>query len=47
MNQELEQKLWNAGQSEEQYTQEIWNEIIQSLLDNFQKFILAEFRSSL
>ncbi|MBV6626133.1 MAG: hypothetical protein KI793_24890 [Rivularia sp. (in: Bacteria)] len=43
MNLELEQKLWNAGIKEEEYSEETWYEIIDSLLDDFRKFIGEDF----
>ncbi|HEY9853221.1 MAG TPA: hypothetical protein V6D28_27360 [Leptolyngbyaceae cyanobacterium] len=44
MNTDLEQKLWSAGQGEEPYTKETWYEIIDILLDDFQKFIGENFQ---
>lgn len=44
MNSELEQKLWNVGQGEVRYSPEVWNEIIQALLDDFQEFINQDFQ---
>ena len=44
MNTDLEQKLWNAGQGEEPYSKETWYEIIDILLDDFQKFIGEDFQ---
>jgi len=43
MNSDLEQKLWNAGLGDEPYTQQIWYEIIDVLLDDFQKLIGQDF----
>ncbi|MEG4840188.1 hypothetical protein [Microcoleus sp. B9-D4] len=43
MNPILEQKLWNAGKNLEAYTQETWQEIIDAILDDFQKFMGQEF----
>ncbi len=39
MNSELEKKLWNAGQSKEKYSLEVWHQIIDELLKDFQTFI--------
>ena len=43
MNSDLEQKLWNAGKGNESYTKETWYEIIDALLDDFQKLIGQDF----
>lgn len=43
MNLELEQKLWNAGIAEEEYSREIWYKIIDALLDDFRDFIGQDF----
>lgn len=43
MNCELEQKLWNAGQTDLIYRRETWQKIIDSLLSDFQKFIGQSF----
>ena len=44
MDLKLEQMLWNAGQQKEAYTQEIWQEIIDVLLDDFQDLIKQDFQ---
>ena len=43
MNPILEQKLWNAGKNIEAYPQEIWQEIIDAILDHFQIFLGQNF----
>ncbi len=43
MNPELEQKLWNIGTGEEEYSKETWYEIIDALLDDFREFIGQDF----
>lgn len=43
MNSELEQKLWNTGIEEEEYSEETWYEIIDALLDDFREFIGEDF----
>lgn len=44
MKSELEKKLWKAGQEKEPYPQEIWYQIIDALLEDFQKFIGQNFQ---
>jgi hypothetical protein len=44
MNNEIEKKLWNAGQEKNIYTQEIWHEIIDALLEDFHKLIGQDFQ---
>lgn len=43
MKPSIEAKLWNAGQSKEPYHKEIWYEIIDALLEDFQKLIKQDF----
>ncbi|OUL21507.1 hypothetical protein [Nostoc sp. 106C] len=43
MNSELERKLWDAGKEEKAYNRETWYEIIDALLDDFQKFVGHNF----
>ncbi|AFZ38006.1 hypothetical protein Sta7437_4545 (plasmid) [Stanieria cyanosphaera PCC 7437] len=43
MDYDLEQKLWNAGQTDQIYKKEIWLKIVYSLLSDFQKFIGQSF----
>ena len=39
MNSDMLQQLWNAGQEEIQYPQEVWSEIIKALIEDFLKYI--------
>jgi len=43
MNYALEQKLWIAGQTSQAYEQEIWSNIVESLLDDLENFIGQSF----
>lgn len=44
MNNELEKKLWNAGQTNKKYSLEIWYQIIDELLKDFQTSIGESFQ---
>ncbi len=46
MNRELEKMFLKAGQSDRAYTKDVWYKIIDSLLDDFQKFIGCTFERS-
>ncbi len=39
MQKYLEEKLWQIGKNNETLSREIWHQIIDALLDDFQNFI--------
>lgn len=43
MNPEIEKKLWSVAQEKTSYTEEIWNQIVDSLLEDFQTFTGQKF----
>lgn len=44
MKPSIETKLWNAGQSKESYSREIWHEIIDGVVEDFKIFIKQDFQ---
>ncbi|MDJ1185820.1 hypothetical protein [Roseofilum casamattae] len=46
MNPKIARKLWNAGHSDESYSEQMWKDIMESLIDDFKQLIKQDFEYS-